>query len=100
LDPHTAIAKAVATRHNHGDVPLVVVATAHYAKFAADVLKSLGEPADSSPSDRLDILEKLGAKPLMHRRLKETLQQDTFHKTVCLPRKQDILNELINFVDT
>ncbi|XP_064632577.1 threonine synthase-like 1 [Lineus longissimus] len=99
LDPHTAVAKTVAGRHNQGDIPLVIAATAHYAKFAPDVLKSLGASTEGSPSEMLDTLEQIGGKPIMHRRLKETLLRERVHKTMCSPMKGEILKELISFAD-
>jgi threonine synthase len=46
LDPHTAVAWRVADRHAQGR-PMLVVATAHWSKFAADVTRALrGLPAD------------------------------------------------------
>jgi threonine synthase len=47
LDPHTAVAWEVAERMR-GDNPVLVVSTAHWAKFGADVYKALaGTPYDS-----------------------------------------------------
>ena len=40
LDPHTAVAWEVAER-TRGENPMLVVSTAHWAKFGADVLKAL-----------------------------------------------------------
>jgi len=40
LDPHTAVAWEVAERQR-GDNPVLVVSTAHWAKFGGDVLKAL-----------------------------------------------------------
>jgi threonine synthase len=46
LDPHTAVAWEVAER-TADDAPMLVVSTAHWAKFGADVLKALrGLPYD------------------------------------------------------
>jgi len=42
LDPHTAVAWEVAERQRERD-PVVVVSTAHWAKFGADVYKALAE---------------------------------------------------------
>jgi threonine synthase len=58
LDPHTAVAWAVAER-NRGDAPVLVVATAHWAKFGADVYKALnGVPYhDPLPADAADLTE-------------------------------------------
>jgi len=48
LDPHTAVAWEVAERLR-GDAPVLVISTAHWAKFGADVLRAMrgvghGEP--------------------------------------------------------
>jgi threonine synthase len=46
LDPHTAVAWKVAERL-HGDNPVLVVSTAHWAKFGTDVYRALTNiPAD------------------------------------------------------
>ena len=52
LDPHTAVAWAVAERQK-GSAPILVVSTAHWAKFGADVYKALrGLPyRDPLPAD-------------------------------------------------
>ena len=48
LDPHTAVAWEVAERLA-GENPLLVVATAHWAKFGADVYKALTGTAYAAP---------------------------------------------------
>jgi threonine synthase len=65
LDPHTAVAWEVAERLR-GDDPVLVVATAHWAKFGADVYKALagipyGEPlpADVSALSGVRLLAKV-----------------------------------------
>ncbi len=52
MDPHTAVAWEIAERVQ-GDAPVLVVSTAHWAKFGADVLKALlgTTYADALPSD-------------------------------------------------
>lgn len=52
LDPHTAVAWEVAER-TFDDAPILIVSTAHWAKFGVDVLKALrGLPcADPLPAD-------------------------------------------------
>lgn len=48
-DPHTAVAWEVAQRLRTHDAALLVVSTAHWAKFAPDVLKALtGTPYDGT----------------------------------------------------
>ncbi len=64
LDPHTAVAWEVAERLR-GDDPVLVVSTAHWAKFVADVYKALaGIPyADPLPAEvaALSGVEQLAA---------------------------------------
>ena len=64
LDPHTAVAWDAADRHR-GDAPMLVVSTAHWAKFGVDVYKALhrvpyGEPLPPGAS-HLTGLELLAA---------------------------------------
>jgi threonine synthase len=48
-DPHTAVGLAVASRHVSPPVPMVTLATAHPAKFAAAVEAATGQPAVPPP---------------------------------------------------
>ncbi|TLM82534.1 MAG: pyridoxal-phosphate dependent enzyme, partial [Actinobacteria bacterium] len=63
MDPHTAVAWEVASR-TMSDNPIVVVSTAHWAKFGADVLKALtgtayGDPLGERYADKTGV-ELLG----------------------------------------
>lgn len=62
LDPHTAVAWEVAERLRSSN-PVLVVATAHWAKFGADVYKALKRiayddplPSDIAGADGMDVL--------------------------------------------
>ena len=57
MDPHTAVAWEVAERHM-GDLPMLVVSTAHWSKFPADVVRGLSGLAPEAPlvGDELDLL--------------------------------------------
>jgi threonine synthase len=59
MDPHTAVAWEVAERHM-GDLPMLVVSTAHWSKFPADVVRGLSGlgPEASVPGDELDLLAR------------------------------------------
>ena len=77
LDPHTAVAWEVAERLR-GENPVVVIATAHWAKFGADVYKALAGidhtlplPMDAAAMSGVDLLERVsgmapGAAPVPH----------------------------------
>ncbi|NLE22678.1 MAG: threonine synthase [Actinobacteria bacterium] len=62
LDPHTAVAWEAAERLG-GDVPVLIASTAHWSKFAADVVRGLtgvraGEPVPGVDDD-LDLLDRV-----------------------------------------
>ena len=78
LDTHTAVARAVASkfRVNRGSVPLLVCATAHPAKFAAEVLRgATGTAVDGveAPKELFCRLELLSRRPMMHSRLHKAI---------------------------
>ena len=59
LDPHTAVAWEAAERLG-GDAPVLIVSTAHWSKFAADVVRGLtGMPAGAPVPGAADDLELL-----------------------------------------
>ena len=59
LDPHTAVAWEAAERLG-GDVPVLIASTAHWSKFAADVVRGLtGVPAGEPVPGAVDDLELL-----------------------------------------
>jgi threonine synthase len=59
LDPHTAVAWEAAERLG-GDAPVLIASTAHWSKFAADVVRGLtGVPAGAPVPDAPDDLEFL-----------------------------------------
>jgi len=62
LDPHTAVAWEAAERLA-GDAPVLIVSTAHWSKFAADVVRGLtgvpaGEPVPGGAHD-LELLDRV-----------------------------------------
>lgn len=52
MDPHTAVAYAAASRHDGVSAPVVVLATAHPAKFPDVVEDAIGEPVEIPRSIR------------------------------------------------
>lgn len=60
MDPHTAVAWEVAERHM-GDNPMLVVSTAHWSKFPADVVRGLMgmAPDEEVAGDELDLLAEV-----------------------------------------
>ena len=59
LDPHTAVAWEAAERLG-GDAPVLIASTAHWSKFAADVVRGLtGVPAGAPVPGAADDLELL-----------------------------------------
>jgi threonine synthase len=64
LDTHTAIAKKVADTHQ-ADCPMLIAATAHWAKFPASVLAALGgDPTNKSVAELYAAIQtQTGAEP-------------------------------------
>ena len=60
MDPHSAVAWEVAERHM-GDHPMLVVSTAHWSKFPADVVRGLSglAPGDEVAGDEGDLLAQV-----------------------------------------
>jgi threonine synthase len=53
MDPHTAVAWTVAERLG-SDLPVLIVSTAHWSKFPADVVRGLSGVPDGAPLDEPD----------------------------------------------
>ncbi len=91
LDPHTAVAWEVAER-TRADDPVLVVSTAHWAKFGADVLKALKGvayhdtlPAPYAAMSGVDLLKEV---------------QSIAPRSSCIPRALASLHELpVRFTD-
>ena len=96
LDPHTAVAKAVADRQPSTDRPLLLCATAHYGKFASDVLASLGY--DISTDFLFGKLEGSTGLPTMHQELARSLRKPCLHRGVVGPNVNEIVDEMKSFV--
>ncbi|KAH3820725.1 threonine synthase-like 1 [Dreissena polymorpha] len=84
LDTHTGIAKSVADRFQ-GDRPMVIVATAHPAKFAHDILASFGRQINHrTPVDLIRGIADEAALPGLHEALLKTLSSaDDKPKLTC-----------------
>ena len=94
LDPHTAIAKCVADRLDQGHRPMLIAATAHYAKFAPTVLQAVGQSSGGDPKSLFDALERLKLKPAMHQSLKRCMQRERVHHDVCEPDIEVIMEQV------
>src|SRR6218665_1239196 len=94
LDPHTAVAMAVAKKFQsaRGQVPLLICATAHYAKFPATVLQALGKVSHSgSPLEMMSSLEELNASPVLHNRLRDIISSTVSPHIVLPPSLSSVM---------
>ena len=99
FDPHTAVAKDVADRFANPHRPLIISSTAHYSKFAYDVLKGLSKlPASQGPLDLFGSLNKLGANPSAHANLETVVKRDQKQNTTCLAETSAIMKEIEAFL--
>ena len=105
MDPHTAVGRVTALRHNDPDVPMLLCSTAHPAKFADHVLASLGrnpeqldgKQTEQPPWKLLEELEGIGARPHQHKTLTRAVQDKVLHQDQCPPDTQCIEEALIDF---
>lgn len=84
IDPHTAVAKFVADKHNFGsEVPLVISSTAHFSKFSTSVLDAFSIHAGTdNPQNLMKKVLDLTEKPAIHKNLWQDVQQSRHHKIV------------------
>jgi len=99
LDTHTAVAKDVADRFVDSNQPLIISATAHYSKFAYDVLKGLRQlPTSHDPVELFASLRKVATRPAPHRRLENAISRPQVHKTVCQANVSTVMDEIDRFL--
>ena len=82
---------------------MLISATAHYAKFANDVLPAVQSETslndkDQSPLGLLKALEDLNPRPRIHEALKQTLEQPRRHRKVCGANVNEIIGEIEEFL--
>lgn len=97
LDPHTAVAMAVSKKFQlaRGQVPLLICATAHYAKFPATVLQALGKVSHSdSPLEMMSSLEELNANPAFHNRLRDMISSPVAPQVVLPPSLSSVMSHI------
>ncbi|XP_008829963.1 threonine synthase-like 1 [Nannospalax galili] len=85
LDPHTAVAKAVADRMQDKTCPVIISSPAHYSKFAPAVMQALKiNGIHQTSSSQLCLLGSYNALPPPHEALLErTKQQEKMEHHVC-----------------
>ena len=103
MDPHTAVAKAVADRyHGHRNTPLLIAATAHFGKFGVDVLKFVTSHSTKKIGTNMCSLfqqmESIESYPSMHQTLKESVLKPQRHYTVLDGNIRSIVHEVRHFV--
>ncbi|KAM8823378.1 threonine synthase-like 1 [Spinachia spinachia] len=76
MDPHTAVAKAVADGLRDDSCPAVLCATAHYGKFAPAALRALRlRDVPEDPAEQLRRLGSAASGPEMHGGLMRCLEE-------------------------
>ena len=83
----------------HVNRPMIVSATAHYSKFAHDVLKGLGQfPSSHDPRELFARLHKLNARPALHVNLESVIGRPQIHNTVCPADINAVMDEIGSFL--
>ncbi|XP_078677756.1 threonine synthase-like 1 [Branchiostoma floridae x Branchiostoma belcheri] len=99
MDPHTAVAKTVADRFLAGDRPMLLASTAHYCKFAPDVLTALGERLSSNnPVQLFQALQTLNPHPTLHSQLSKDIERPRKHQAVLEADHSQIVTEMESFM--
>ncbi|XP_078595023.1 threonine synthase-like 1 [Branchiostoma floridae x Branchiostoma japonicum] len=99
LDPHTAVAKTVADRLTARDHPMLLASTAHYCKFAPDVLTALGTSLPTnSPVALFQALQALNPRPFLHGQLSKDIERPKKHKTVLEADRSQVITEMEGFM--
>lgn len=86
IDPHTAVAKSVASRMSLGsEVPVVISSTAHYSKFSDTILTAMGmrdTVRSNEPSELMKRAQELTQRPAVHDPLWRDVNKPRYHKEV------------------
>ena len=108
LDPHTAVAKHVIDTVGHewcggsDGVPVLISSTAHYGKFASDVVGLVGAPTnhveDTTPLGMLEQLGKAATQPATHTELIAVVGKDPLHKVVVPADLESVKDEIRAFL--
>lgn len=99
MDTHTAVAMDVASRFAHDNRPMLISATAHYSKFAHDVLQGLRQfPASHDPVEVFASLHKLNAQPAVHANLERVVRRPQVQTAVCQADVNVVMDELESFL--
>ena len=78
---------------------MIVSATAHYSKFAYDVLTGLRKfPTGHDPMELFASLHKLNAWPALHANLECVVTRPQVQKTVCKANICTVLEEIESFL--
>ena len=78
---------------------MIISGTAHYSKFAYEVLTGLGNVGTShNPLELFKSLEKLNAKPSLNKNLQHAVKQPVVHKAVCKANVKFIKEAVKNFI--
>lgn len=98
LDPHTAVGKVVADKCQTKNRPVIIASTAHYEKFAPEVLRILGNDMGNAPvSDMFDKLSNICSKPAKHNNLRDVLSRPKVHQKVLEGDYKKVTGEIENF---
>ncbi|KAJ8301244.1 hypothetical protein KUTeg_020231 [Tegillarca granosa] len=98
LDPHTAVGKVVADKCQTKNRPVIIASTAHYEKFAPEVLRILGNDMGNAPvSDMFDKLSNICSKPAKHNNLRDVLSRPKVHQKVLEGDYKKVTGDIENF---
>ena len=92
------MAKVVADYFNTKDIPMLIASTAHYSKFAPEVLRFFGyKTKGQSLLDMYESIHKISKKPLMHTKMAECARTPVVAEKLLKPNYSEFVKEIKSF---
>lgn len=89
-----------APRPDEADVPMLISSTAHYGKFASDVVAIVGgSEVDASPPKMLDDLGSFAKLPRPHQQLLDVVNREPLHKVTVAPDLDEVKVQIREFLE-
>ena len=109
IDPHSAVGYHVASKFNDPDVPMVIMSTAHWAKFPEAIIEALSSnnPSPNNVSshnstliEQYEKIQKLAPSQEIPSRLLDLVNSSPIHTTSVDANIDDIRNTINKYISS